>query len=246
MPPWLHLVVSAASVVISSGWVFAPASKEGRFLRRYSTGATDMDGTTAGKKRRGRPKKTPIVGADDESATKRKSLATAVAQIQEEDENDDLVAIIRPTLVIVSAEGLPGDAEVLDSIRSQVRQLYGTDINIVEHVLNENNALAEDSDDEAETDNNTEPKLEDDDVDDEGEEGNADKVNAAYDPELLEMWIENKGGVLRLASRRAKNPLALSEEVTGQIMEGIAEYMDENHFYSFEVFRDESNHPELS
>ena len=97
----------------------------------------------------------------------------------------------------------------------------------------------DDAQDQEDFDADGEPVLRDD-------RGNADNEDLPYDPELLDMWIESKGGILRLASRRSKNPLVLSEEVKARIMDGIAEYMDPEQYLSFEVFRDPSNYPELS
>jgi hypothetical protein len=135
----------------------------------------------------------------------------------------------------------------LDWIRSQCRELYGDTLSICDHVLGDEEAgdvdVAEGDEDDAQ---------DQEDVDADGESvlekerGNADNNELPYDPELLDIWIESKGGILRLASRRSKNPLVLSEEVKARIMAGIAEYMDPEQYLSFEVFRDPSNYPELS
>jgi hypothetical protein len=67
-----------------------------------------------------------------------------------------------------------------------------------------------------------------------------------YDSELLEIWIETRGGVLRLLSRRAKTPVELTHEVESDILQGVADFMDPEQPLSFEIFRDSSNFPELS
>jgi hypothetical protein len=62
----------------------------------------------------------------------------------------------------------------------------------------------------------------------------------------LEMWIEAPAGVCRLMSRRVKTPLTLSAELEEEAMEKIEDFMTENRHWKIDVFRDESNMPELS
>ena len=47
-------------------------------------------------------------------------------------------------------------------------------------------------------------------------------------------------------SRRVKTPLTLSAELEEEAMEKIEDFMTENRHWKIDVFRDESNMPELS
>lgn len=144
-------------------------------------------------------------------------------------------------------------AQVLDWIRSQCRELYGDNLCISEHVLNDD----EDDDDEEKADDAVEAESSGDDthdpenvasdVDADEDENHENKdEDIPYDPELLDMWMESRGGVFRLAYRRSKKPLVFSEEIKAQIMADIAEYMDPEQYLTFEVFRDPLSYPELS
>mmetsp|Transcript_8976 Transcript_8976/g.20227 ORF Transcript_8976/g.20227 Transcript_8976/m.20227 type:complete len:225 (+) Transcript_8976:102-776(+) len=145
----------------------------------------------------------------------------------EKDEANAARKRAKPCLVIIrSLEGLPGDNVILDSIQAKCTELYGDALKIQYHELSD-----------------------DDDENGESEEYGDDGValdEDRRDPEMLEMWIEAQTGVLRLMSRRSKNPLTLNSELEAEILEGIAEYMDEESSLTIDMFRDDSNHPELS
>ena len=110
----------------------------------------------------------------------------------------------------------------------------------MEHVLNAVDDAAQDDDSDAEDDGPVQEMAEANDDDE------AYFDESAYDPDLVEMWIETGGGVLRLLSRRAKTPVELGPVVFSEVMEGIAEYMDPEQEFVIEVFRDATNFPELS
>lgn len=62
----------------------------------------------------------------------------------------------------------------------------------------------------------------------------------------LEMWIEAPAGVCRLMSRRSKTPLDLSTKLEEEVMGKIRGFMVENRHCTIDVFRDDTNFPELS
>jgi hypothetical protein len=67
-----------------------------------------------------------------------------------------------------------------------------------------------------------------------------------HDPELIEVWMESLGKVLRLMTRRVKSPKELTPELKQLILDGVAEYMDPDHYLMLECYRDETNMPELT
>lgn len=67
-----------------------------------------------------------------------------------------------------------------------------------------------------------------------------------YDTELLEMWLESAAGVCRLLSRRSKKPLVLTTQLEEDVMVTIADLMREERHFEIDVFRDETNFPELT
>ena len=118
MPAWLRLVVSAASVAVSAGWGLAPAGRVAYLARRHSTvDPIGSDVEVVGKKRgRGRPKKESEEVELKKASHRKKPSATTKKpkklSTQEEADLDLAREITGPSLVIVSADGLPGDIEV--------------------------------------------------------------------------------------------------------------------------------------
>ena len=194
----------------------------------------------------GRPRK-----ATTASTKTKKAPAKRAKRLTEKEKGhiEDSRFVYTPSLVIVKGEGgLPGDREFFDSVKAKCNTLYGDKLAILETDMDpSSDAEEEDEAEDAEAEENG--------VDDEGrsDEGRSDdgaimqiQEDPPYDPEMIEMWIETQGGVLRLISRRAKNPLKMTTELECEVMEGIAEYMHPEHHLTFESFRDESNQPELS
>jgi len=119
--------------------------------------------------------------------------------------------------------------------------------------LNDDGEDEEKDDDDAEAvgDNSQDPEVVDVGSDEDEESASDGKLEKdveviPYDPELLDLWMESRGGVFRIAYRRSKKQLVFSEEVKAQIMSDIADYMDPEAHLTFEVFRDPLSYPELS
>jgi len=220
----LSLVVLVSCAIAVDSFHVSPPLVSRRSLSFGSRTIVGLSASTVESEEPKRPRGRPRLTNPAAPKTVKKKRLTIVEQ-QDEDENRE---ILTPTLVIVAAEGLPGDHEVLDSIKERCTELYGNSLFINEFIT----------------------AADDDDVAVDTSEG--DSIDSSidtredYDPALLEMWIETKAGVLRLMSRRSKNPLILSSEVVSEVMEGIAEYMDPDHYLTVEQFRDDTNRPDLS
>lgn len=182
------------------------------------------------KRKRGRPRKT-----DGDGGPAKKAKAPAKKRLtRAQQEEIEMKRVIQPTtLVLVSAEPPENmklqDNAFLASIKDRCMRKYGDALHI-EHAILE---------------------YEEEEVTEEGEvthEGDAhmQREQPEHDSELLEMWIEAPAGVCRLMSRRSKTPLDLSAELEEEAMEKISDFMAENRHYNIDVFRDDTNFPELS
>jgi len=125
MPQWMRVVVSAATIAVSTSWTLAPSARLACLVRGYSTSdPSSSDLEAAGKKRgRGRPRKDPADVEAKKASPKKPSATTKKPKklsIQEEEDLDLNREIKRPTLTIVSADGLPGDTEVINSYSLEV------------------------------------------------------------------------------------------------------------------------------
>ena len=60
------------------------------------------------------------------------------------------------------------------------------------------------------------------------------------------MWLESAAGGCRLLSRRSKKPLVLTTQLEEDVMVTIADLMREERHFEIDVFRDETNFPELT
>lgn len=66
------------------------------------------------------------------------------------------------------------------------------------------------------------------------------------DPELLEMWVEHPGGVLRMFSRRVDSPRILTTSDADSIIADIVELVADTEGLAFQGMRDPTNYPEIS
>eukprot|EP00613_Pedinella_sp_CCMP2098_P005004 CAMPEP_0171606494 /NCGR_PEP_ID=MMETSP0990-20121206/7797_1 /TAXON_ID=483369 /ORGANISM="non described non described, Strain CCMP2098" /LENGTH=251 /DNA_ID=CAMNT_0012169343 /DNA_START=88 /DNA_END=843 /DNA_ORIENTATION=- len=244
-------------IMIANVCGFVPSHRRQRVLASFST---DLDLTISTdepvKKKRGRPRKIPentdsslgdepIKPVKKKAAPKTKKTTSlkaykAVPTIDMDRLHDQSRELWKTSLIIVRAEGLPGDDDFFDVIKKTCIEMYEDSMTI-----SESRRTVDDVDD-------YDPEFPDDPDEDSEENGQLDpgsdgvQSDEEYDPELIEIWVESKGKVLRLFTRRIKNPVELTSEVQQTILDGVAEYMDEEHQLTVECFRDATNMPELS
>jgi hypothetical protein len=222
------------------------------------------------KKSRGRPRKIegsnnqdvvspPIRSRKDVSLKQRKKNGNS--QVPKLDENPMTThQTSKTTLVIVRTEGIQGDDFFFDKIKKECVKLYGDSL-----VISESRYFA---DDVVEIDDDFLP---DEEIDFEQEQNSASNWHQeadgsepdgsepdgsvaddhilsddSHDETLVEVWVESYGKIRRLCTRRETIPLNLTPEVMKKILDGVAEYMEKDHYLSIEVGRDIDNMPQLS
>lgn len=186
--------------------------------------------TEVTKRRRGRPKK----AVDDKRPAQKKTTVRKRLTRAEQDEAEMNRSILATTLVIVSSNlvelGKQEDTEIIRSIKNRCLNMFGDRIN-VQHSFME----AEETDDHVELHREEDAPLR-----------QTPRGLFEYDTELLEMWLESAAGVCRLLSRRSKKPLVLTTQLEEDVMVTIADLMREERHFEIDVFRDETNFPELT
>ena len=215
--------------------------------------------TEVTKRRRGRPRK----AVDDRRPAQKKTTIRKRLTRAEQDEAEMNRSILATTLVIVSSNlvelGKQEDTEIIRSIKNRCLNMFGDRISVQHSFLE---AEEKDNHDEFYREENAPLRQ-------------TPRGLFEYDTELvckcvyisyqrnfsnitlnlpkinvlilkLEMWLESAAGVCRLLSRRSKKPLVLTTQLEEDVMVTIADLMREERHFEIDVFRDETNFPELT